>query len=224
MSLRSKHVPYSLVLTTLLGTFASSGLTAQVLTPLDWGIYDQDGYGHCTLSYLAGDNASSGVTEFRNFFIFDLTAVVDPIHFAVLRIYNPGLAQDGYDGYISPDPTETYTLFDVSTDLEALCEGGDGLTGYFDDLGTGLYYGSRVVSAADNGNYVEVTLVTNALVDMEAADGEFAIGGAITSLSGDPLQVVFAYSFSNPSIELVLETEIFADGFESGDKSRWLEP
>jgi len=221
MSFRSKRSLFRGLLAGCLCTLSPHLVAGEELIPVDWGNYDQEGYGGCSSSYLVGDIASSGVSEYRNFFIFDLSSVEGVIDFAVLRVYNPGLATDGYDGYISPDPTETWVVYDVVSDLTDLCEGGSGLTDFFADLGSGSYYGSRVVSAADNGTDVELTLVTDALLAMEAADGLFGLGGALTSLSGNPIQALFAYSFSAPSVVLHLDIEIFGDGFESGNWSHW---
>ena len=80
-----------------------------------------------------------GYAELRNFFTFDLgslpagTDVVD----ATLQVFQPS-----YEGY---DPFETYAIYDVSTPGGELVAGGSGLTDIFDDLGSGVVYGSRDV-------------------------------------------------------------------------------
>ena len=58
--------------------------------------------------------------EYHNYFVFDLGTVNQAILSAQLNVANPT------GGYFSPDPTETYTLFDVSTPLAALQAAGSG--------------------------------------------------------------------------------------------------
>ncbi len=84
---------------------------------------------------------------------------------AQFHAYNPN-GEDGFLGFGSSDPTETYTMHGVSTPTDQLIAGGSGLTGIFDDLGSGIAYGSTVVSAADNGQLVRVDLSPAAVADL----------------------------------------------------------
>src|SRR5207249_1794388 len=93
-----------------------------------------------------------GTLEYRDYFVFDLSSVIEPIVGAQLNLWNPPF------NFSSLDPTETYTLFDVSTPLASLQASGSGLTGFFGDLGTGTSYGAQAVSAASNGGIVSVSL------------------------------------------------------------------
>ena len=56
---------------------------------------------------------SSG-SDHHNFYVFDLTGINQPVLGATLKLHNPST------GYGSPDPTENYSLFDVSTPIDLL--------------------------------------------------------------------------------------------------------
>jgi hypothetical protein len=98
-------------------------------------------------------------------------------------------------GYVSPDPTETLDIYDVTTAAASVTDGTAGVAG-FGDLGSGTLYGSRIVSAADNGTVVEITLNAAALADLNAAGGLFVLGAALGSLSGVADQYVFGFSMA----------------------------
>ncbi len=66
--------------------------------------------------YPAGDYSPTTYTEVRNFFVFDLSGVTGPALGATLELYNPSNPPDPGDGYISPDPFETYELIEVVTE------------------------------------------------------------------------------------------------------------
>lgn len=119
--------------------------------------------------------------DIRNYFVFDLSGVVPgTITGATLRLFNPP------NGYRGPNPSETYTLFDVVTPIPVLTAPHSPFSpevrAIFADLGTGAVYGSRAVTAADNNTVLSVSLNATALSALNsAAGGQFAIGGAITS-------------------------------------------
>jgi hypothetical protein len=50
------------------------------------------------------------------------------------------------------------------------------------DLGDGIVYGSRTMTAADSGNVVEITLNSSAISALDAATGLIALGGSLTTL------------------------------------------
>lgn len=126
----------------------------------------------------------------NNFFLFDLSGVSGSITSAMLRVYNPAApASPGFPyGYTSSDPTENYAVFDVSTpfvELEAGYEIGSLVgQGIFSDLGSGQNFGMTAVSLADNGKFVEITLNASGLAALNATDGVFVVGGALTTLDG----------------------------------------
>ena len=57
----------------------------------------------------------------------------------------------------------------------------------FDDLGTGTFYGERVMSAADNGTWVRVILNVEALAAINRAAGSsIAFGGSLANVGAVP--------------------------------------
>lgn len=149
-------------------------------------------------SFGVGETGVSPFLEARNFLTFDLE-ITGLIESATLRLFNLG--------FVSNDPTETYTLFDVDTPLPQLLNPNFMGDETFIDLGTGVSYGDVVVSDADDNSFVEIELNVAAIADMNAALGEtFAIGGAITTLDGDVTTAEFMFPplGGNPPVELVL--------------------
>ncbi len=115
-------------------------------------------------------------------------------------------------------------MFEVSTDIGILIGGGTGLTTVFDDLGGGIEYGSVDVTQADNGALVTVPLNGDAVTSINnAASGLWAVGGTVTTLDGNPLQIVFGYTNDTMPRSLVLDLggTIFTDDFEGGTTSAW---
>jgi hypothetical protein len=163
-------------------------------------------------NYLAGHGGS--IVESRNFFVFDLSGVIGPITGAELRLFNPSI------GYDSPFPTETYAVSGVSTPIPVLEAGGfgSGLVPIFNDLGSGTNYGSRVMSAADSGTVVSISLNSAALDDLNRANGLFAVGGAVTTLHpSSPIEWVFGFSGSpTDTRQLVLTATGFIPEPSSG--------
>ena len=131
--------------------------------------------------------------EHRNFFVFDLAGVTQPISSATLNLYVPSATENGY---VSADPSENYELHDVVTSLSALIAGTGGKPAY-NDLGGGVVYGSRTMTAADMGTTVEINLNAAAIAALNASHGLLAIGGSITSL--DSLSNT-EYTFGNTGL------------------------
>ena len=105
-------------------------------------------------NYVVGDGLDN---NFHNFAVFDLSSISLLIQSATLMLFNGGTPLNSENGYISPDPFETYAVSNVATDIGVLISGDGGLAAY-DDLADGTLYGSVAVSAADNGTFVEVAL------------------------------------------------------------------
>jgi hypothetical protein len=187
-----------------------------VVNAADTGWIAGDGsHASANANYLAGRTAlgtTPGV-EFRNYATFALAATLPAITGAELRIWNPG------GGYASPDPSETYTLFDVAAAPAALDvsrNAGDatGLALHA-DLGSGTAYGSRAATAADNATTLSIPLNAAAVAALNASIGStFALGGAITSLGGAADQTLFnAASGAVGSVQLVLQTAAESDWY-----------
>jgi hypothetical protein len=85
--------------------------------------------------------------------------------------------------------TETFTLFDVSTDLASLAAGTASTA--FADLGSGLSFGSvDIAPVSFSFDTVGIDLNADALASILLGQ-TFALGGAITSLSGVGEEFVF---------------------------------
>jgi len=187
-------------LTLVAATSAAPSLAATlVLEAVDSGLYFASGQrGGGPTNYAVG--VFPLVPEARNFFVFDLSGVTDEIISATLRVYNPP------SGYYSPSPSETLGLFDFTSSIAALSAGTGGVTA-FTDLGSGTSYGTRVVTAADDGQIVAMPLNAAALADLQLADDLFVLGGRLMTYDGSQ-EIIFA--FSGPSApdhtrQLVLE-------------------
>jgi hypothetical protein len=177
-------------LATLSGTPPSGGMLT--INASDSGWYDVNGlHNESITNYTTGDcNYVPCAGDTRNFFVFDLSSVTTPVTSAILRVYNygdnSGLLQN--QGYMSQDPFETYNLTHVSTDVSTLTTShaygdAEGLS-IWDDLGTGNSYGSYNASNADNDSFIELNLNAAALLDINGANGLFALGGYISTLDG----------------------------------------
>lgn len=165
----------------------------------------------------AGDYAAGGTgyvtgafeREYRGFFVFDLPAFSTPIVSAKLDLFNFGGTDDVPPGFYSEDATETLSFFQFGGSIPALLAGGSGLTGTFDDLGSGAHYGSTSVGAGSNGQYVSLFLNAAFLADLNAAaGGRFAFGSALTSLA-DPNGYEFVFgntdlASASPAVRLTL--------------------
>src|SRR5262249_32162699 len=131
-----------------------------------------------------------------------------PIASARLGLFNPatGKPEDGPLGFESPDATETYMVFDVSTPIPELLATASGRIEIFDDLGTGTAYGGQEVSAAHNGRLFGVDPNAAAVADILAHQGgRFAVGGAITPLArGDERELGFGGGGGNTPRQLAL--------------------
>jgi hypothetical protein len=173
---------------------------ATVITASDTGWYDDSG-GHTPSNdnYLVGD--ASG-TEYRNWMTFDLSGV-GTINSAILRAYLIDSPPGTDDGYLSDDPFETWSLWDVSTGIASLT-GGSGGIGAFTDLGSGTSFGSVDVTALDVGGFVEVVLNSDALLALNAASSFWAIGGSVTTL-GAGNDAIFWFSHEDARVELVVK-------------------
>ncbi|HWI87466.1 MAG TPA: PEPxxWA-CTERM sorting domain-containing protein [Sphingomonas sp.] len=134
-------------------------------------------------NYIAGfcgssDACNGANREYHNYFTFDLSAITSATS-AVLSLYQPDDAFGivGFDGYVSPNPSITYALFDYTLSLPIEAASG---TGAYDDLANGLSFGSVVVTAASNGSAVSFDLNSDGLAALNAsAGGLFAFGGAV---------------------------------------------
>jgi hypothetical protein len=187
----------------LIWPLPASGLTTISATDVGW--YHSTGHsrGSSLNNYLVGDSDENVSVNVRNFVVFDLSILTQPIQNATVHFFNGAEPP----GYLSPDPSETYALFDVTTDLGVLVAGTGGVTAY-DDLGGGAFFGSVEVSAADNGQFVEVDLNADGIAALNSANGLFAFGGDLTTISHPDSvdEALFRFSHATPDVRLVVET------------------
>jgi len=157
-----------------------------IIPHTDRGQYAPTGFHNPTNpNYLVGDTRQffTFFDDHRNFFVFDLSSVVQPIASAKLALFVPSsLAGPGYS---SADPSENYELHDVTTSLATLVAGTGGVSAHA-DLGSGVVYGNRAMTAADMGTVVEITLNPAAIAALDAATGLIGFGGSLTTLDGLP--------------------------------------
>jgi hypothetical protein len=146
------------------------------LDAVDRGWYDEQGdHTPGNLNYIVGRSAVNH--QWHNWFVFDLSSVAGQVQSLSLTLTVPAA-----NGYRSPDPSETYEMFDVTTDLDDLVNGTGGL-GAFNDLASGVSYGTHVYTNSDRGLAVTMTLNAAAVADANSAGaGLFAIGGVLTTL------------------------------------------
>jgi len=161
----------------------ASPAKAAFVNATDRGWYDDTGFHDpSNLNYIAGFDRG---TQYRDFFVFDLSGISNPIISASLRLWNPS------NGTTGPG---TFQVSDVSTPIPSLTAGGSGQTATFNDLGTGTSFGSVAVSTADNGTFVTVNLNASALAFLNANLGNtIAFGGQFIT-SGNQ---TFAFTNSN---------------------------
>ncbi len=160
--------------------FGFGTLTARAdsvtLNATNSGFYTSTGSHDATNpNYVAGQ---LGTIQTRNFFVFDLSGVTGTVTGATIRISFPDL------GYFSNDPSETFSLYDVSTPITSLVASNAGATGIFSDLGTGTVFGTTTVLETANGMVVNINLNAAAIAAINSNHSLFAFGGALTSLVG----------------------------------------
>jgi hypothetical protein len=198
-----------------LASLANAGTVT--LSAIDSGWYKSDGTpsSSANQNYLAG-TTGDGLLEYRDFFSFDLSSVTAPIISAQLRAYSPSVtvAGDLGNSFTSPSASDTYDLFDVSTQVATLSARTGGAA-VFTDLGSGTVYGMHLFTTADNGTVVSIPLNAAAIAALNGAHGLFAFGGAdVTVVLGGARDNVFAFTagplggsiVSNTTRQLVLQT------------------
>jgi hypothetical protein len=165
----------------------------------DSGSYDATGFHDPDNSnFLTGAINLSGNIINRSFLIFDLASVDKQIVGAELQVQVPNNV-----GYSSPDETETFTTYHVSTAPSTVTTGGSGLTAIFDDLGDGTVYGSLGIAKSDENFVVSIALNDDFLSDANDGSGLIVIGGALTSIDDDSSAYVFGGT-NSANADLVL--------------------
>ena len=90
----------------------------------------------------------------HSFLAFDVDATDLSVSKAVLQI------NVASHSYVIDDPSETFAVVDVTSNIDTLLAGGEqgtpGLGGIWDDLGEGHVYGSRTFTSSEDGTLVEI--------------------------------------------------------------------
>jgi hypothetical protein len=121
-------------------------------------------------NYITGLCSNCGGPTFRDFFAFNIPGETT-VTTATLNI-NTYI-------YDSINATETLGLFDVSTPLATLLAGTGGLAAY-NDFGSGVSYGSRVYTAADQNLFRTISLNAAGIAAIQqSTGGTFVMGGAL---------------------------------------------
>jgi hypothetical protein len=193
-------------------SMAATTANAVAISYTDSGWWDSTGFSTdlSFSNYVAGtwqcnppycDPARPVLT--RNFFVFDLDGV-GTVTSATLRLST----EASWAG--------TYSIWDVDTAIPTLRAPGLGNTAVFDDLGSGVSYGSIALTptAIVDGVIIEIELTAAALASINAKDGcdpapsvdcLWAIGGSF-----DPvIPGLFAFGNSGLGVrELVYSTSV----------------
>lgn len=138
-------------------------------------------------NYIAGVCGSSDACvgndrNYRNYFAFSMVDV-GPVNSAVLKLYQPGsgdTSNPAQTGFLSTGTALTYTLWNVLNNPTV----DDGLPMY-NDLGSGVTFGSVVVDASTNGTTVSITLNNAGVLALDASAREQVsayIGGSVAAV------------------------------------------
>jgi hypothetical protein len=164
------------ILLSMIGVGASNAATIE---SFDSGWYQSNGFTAGVNNINVGWNPNTGAT-YRNWLAFDVSGLAgQTITSATLTFYG------GNGIYNSADASETLGLFDYTGNVNALTGGQSG-AGIYNDLGTGVSYGTATVSGPLQ--QFSVTLTQAAIAALNAAannpgDQRFVIGGALLSMA-----------------------------------------
>ncbi|MEP6780958.1 MAG: PEP-CTERM sorting domain-containing protein [Gemmatimonadaceae bacterium] len=155
---------------------------SSVLNTTNRGRYIETGASGGNDNYFTG--TLDGINERRGFFLFDLSNFQTSIASASISLFNCATlggppCNGGGNGYGSANASETIDLFDFLGSRTALVGGTGGLAA-FNDLGSGAVFGTRTISAADNGSAVTFVLNSAGIAALNGARGNtFAVGSAM---------------------------------------------
>lgn len=190
-----------------------------VTSQLDRGWYNAAGEAAPTnAAFGVGGNYTVGMTgtEVRNFFVFQIPQIAEPIISAELVLYVTA-PEDG--GYVSPDGTETLVLYSLdyfSVDVLRRRDTNEASLAVFEDLGDGIAYSSPTIFTPMNQNSEVVIPLNDAFLNLvtNRFGTAIALGGRLTSIRGYPevAEFLFAYSHHVPfeRTYLLLHTPVVA--------------
>jgi hypothetical protein len=143
-------------------------------------------------------------TELRDLFVFDVSGFPGTITSALLHL---ATAPNDQAYYGNNSLSETFSLFDVTTDTLTLTVGSPGAAGY-DDLGSGTIYGGVTAVKGQVGPVIDVPLNAAGVEYLNDASGEAVFGGAITTLAkGAEHEYLFNSTGATNVRELIVRVE-----------------
>jgi hypothetical protein len=171
----------------LWGMPAVAGTITSVVYATQTGWYENAGSNIVTSQGGSNYFVGGDLIEHRDFFVFNLPNTSNVID-AWITIFNP----TSYNS--DARPQLNFSVFDVTTPVTTLAAYGGGVSTW-DDLGSGISYGSRTYTAFDDGRYTTIQLNSQAIAAIQAhANSGFAIGGAINPWFLDDPSYIFGNS------------------------------
>ena len=154
-------------------TFLSGTALAATVDAFDRGWYSDSGFHDDANIYTVTGDADGNT--YNSFFTFDLSAISGTVTSGTLRLE--------LELYLSPDASEAFSIYDVTTDVNILNQHCSNCIGTFNDLQSGAIYGAGAVSASDVNTVIDITLSSLAIADINTASGElFAVGVSLDEL------------------------------------------
>ena len=147
----------------------------------DSGSWNSKNFTHAGgTNYIVGDCmvdcGSSDHINFNNYFIFDLSSISGTILSASLNLYSYTVSNDSLE----------YLLFDVTSPLSDVHAIGPNAAVY-NDLMSGISYGSFVYNTSDSNLFRSITLNSAGINALNSAvGGDFGIGGTTISPVPEP--------------------------------------
>jgi hypothetical protein len=129
-------------------------------------------------NYIVGDSVGDGISLLNNFFTFDISGLSGTVVSATLNL------QRFEGGSNLGNATQSYSLYDVSTDAAVLNFNSGTNGAIFNDLGSGTNYGNYSVTVAgDPEEILNFSLLSSAISDINNAISNgsefFSIGGTL---------------------------------------------
>lgn len=141
-------------------------------------------------SVVEGVNGCGSTADYNSFFLFDLAGVAGPFSSAELRLE--------VVNYSGPDPSETLSVWDVTSPIPILTGNVDDINVY-NDLQTGTAFGSFALGPPDAGSVVTAPLALAAAAAANgAAGGPFAVGVSLDTIAVGPCALQGAQFSTGP--------------------------
>jgi hypothetical protein len=144
------------------------------LSTIDSGWYNNSGaHDPSNTNYIVG--SCCGASEFRNWFVFDISGLTSPVSSLSFDLYSYSVTLTSGNYYVN----------DVSTSVSSLVGGTGGLAA-FNDLGSGSNYGFNFYQSGTDSNQFHTINLNSAAVSslntsIAANAGTWALGGAFAA-------------------------------------------